>query len=247
MSEVLEFRDLKDQLDHIYFTGDDEEREDEQDMELYRMATYYSLESDNYDVIVEVPNKAPRYLRKRVPASTRKFIWESTNDQCYLCRALLPRMSPWHIEHVVAYSADPSRTNVVGNMLPACASCNLRKNNKSLADCIRLDLTYDLATSSLHISHLDEDARGAILTALEIKHSRQQRLLAAEDHITITQSLENAVGSKTQLPSSGISKGIKFTDVSQLSEIREVKLEKDDISGYDFPRTSHFDLAGLEI
>lgn len=111
-----------------------------------------------------------RCLRRRVPATEREFIWKSTNGLCYLCKTYLPPYSSWHIEHILAFSKDPAAHDVLGNMLPACSTCNLRKNNRSLEECIKIDKTFDLATWSATITHLSNEAKIAIVRALDIKH-----------------------------------------------------------------------------
>ena len=59
-------------------------------------------------------------------------------------------------------------------MLPACASCNFRKNDKSLVKCIQYDLSYDMMTEAKDLPHLNSEAKNQILVALSIKHSKSQ-------------------------------------------------------------------------
>ena len=59
-------------------------------------------------------------------------------------------------------------------MLPACQSCNLRKNNKSLVECIQYDLSYDIMTEAKDLPHLNSEAKNQILVALSIKHNRNE-------------------------------------------------------------------------
>lgn len=117
-----------------------------------------------------------RVMRRRVPPSEREFIWKSTNGLCYLCKTQLPKNSSWHIEHVVAFSRNPTQNDVLGNMLPACATCNLKKNDRELLELLQKDLTFDLATWSKDIGHLHTAARNELLYALDFKHSRQQKV-----------------------------------------------------------------------
>lgn len=115
-----------------------------------------------------------RYVRRRVSAKEREFIWYSTIGHCYLCKQSIPKHSSWHVERVVAFSSDPAANDVLGNILPACTSCNLRKNSRDLLGCVTVDLTYDLATSSKDVAHLNTTAKNTIMLALEIKHNRQR-------------------------------------------------------------------------
>jgi hypothetical protein len=111
--------------------------------------------------------------RRRIGPLERDFVWKSTEGKCYICQKWLPPKSDWHIEHVVAYSFDPESNDVLGNMLPACATCNLRKNDKSLVQVIQENrFTNDLLTAAASVDHLNAAARATILRALTVKHER---------------------------------------------------------------------------
>jgi len=110
-----------------------------------------------------------------VPLEERMYIWGSTGGICYLCKTHLERLSSWHIEHVVAFSENASANDILANMLPSCASCNLRKNSRRLEDVIQQDITFDLDTGAAEVAHLNTAARGTILRALEVKHSRKKQ------------------------------------------------------------------------
>lgn len=152
-----------------------ETREDASN-ELVRVAEYFFVESDGLIQLKTTNCIEPkeRYLRRRVARDERDFIWKSTNGQCYLCKQSIPKLSSWHVEHVVAFSENPLKNDVLGNMLPSCASCNLRKHDRDLSECITTDLTYDLSTSAKDVTHLNTAAKSAILVALDIKHTRNQ-------------------------------------------------------------------------
>ena len=106
--------------------------------EEYRVSVV-QLSHDNE--FIEIPEvEFLRYRRKRVKPQIRSFIWQTTNGRCYLCKTILA--SDWEVEHVVAFSADPETSDVMGNMLPACRSCNRFKSNKRLSKCIERDLSY---------------------------------------------------------------------------------------------------------
>eukprot|EP00047_Mylnosiga_fluctuans_P007695 m.254964 g.254964 ORF g.254964 m.254964 type:complete len:672 (+) comp19237_c0_seq1:3-2018(+) len=119
-------------------------------------------------------------LRRRVPAAERQLIWASTNGICYLCKTALPPLSSWHVEHVVAFSHDRAKNDVLANMLPACASCNLRKNNRDLEELITADCTFNLLTAAKDVGHLNTPARATILRALQIKWDRNAALTRDE-------------------------------------------------------------------
>eukprot|EP01041_Mallomonas_annulata_P008920 gene8920-18459_t len=139
-----------------------------------------------------------RLVRRRLPLSEREFIWRSTNGMCYLCKTQLPKQSSWHIEHVIAFSEDPRKNDTLGNMLPACAACNFRKNNKSLMECIQTDYTFDLATASKDISHLNTAARATIMLALNAKN--ELKLLKDSSNKSIQQTaLVNTVMDEMEL------------------------------------------------
>lgn len=62
----------------------------------------------------------------------RKRIFNRTGGRCYLCNHLLNFHNrhyglegAWHVEHIVPLSK--SGPDTLGNLLPACASCNLKK------------------------------------------------------------------------------------------------------------------------
>jgi len=130
-----------------------------------------------------------RYLRRRVGPQERDFIWASTNGKCYLCKKYLPRLSPWHVEHVVAFAKEPGKNDVLGNMLASCEKCNLTKSTRSLKFCIE-ELDFDVATFALEAGHLNTAARTELLNALDYKHNRttsnttQPKSALNHDHIS---------------------------------------------------------------
>lgn len=138
-----------------------------------------------------------RIQRTKITKEERDFIWKSLSGQCYLCQMYLPRLSSWHIEHVVAFSSNPSKNDVLGNMLPACQGCNQKKGKKSLKG-IADDFTFNIATRAKYVSHLHSDARNAIIAALDIKHNCSKNLSKdiLEDAISST---INLIKQRTQL------------------------------------------------
>jgi hypothetical protein len=92
-----------------------------------------SGDSDPVPVTVRVDASVPRRVaRRRMRPAERQYIWTQTDGRCYMCREFLPEKSGWHIEHVLAFSVDPTRHDVLGNMLAACATCNLKKLDRPL-------------------------------------------------------------------------------------------------------------------
>jgi 5-methylcytosine-specific restriction endonuclease McrA len=82
---------------------------------------------------VRVDRLAPRRVaRRRIRPAERKYIWGQTGGRCYMCKEELPFQSSWHMEHVLAFSSDPARHDVLGNMLAACATCNRKKLDRPL-------------------------------------------------------------------------------------------------------------------
>jgi hypothetical protein len=146
-----------------------------------------------------------RFQRKKVSEADRAYIWSSTNGRCYLCKTRLERSSAWHIEHVVAVSRNQKKNDILGNMLPACQGCNLRKSDRTLLDCIEVDLTFDLATFAGGVEHLSADVREEILTALRFKHERQNAAAGANKDLTeeqlesILEEIEANVGKASAL------------------------------------------------
>jgi hypothetical protein len=55
--------------------------------------------------------------RKRTPNVIREYIWGTTNGRCYLCKTFLPKKSGWHIEHVLAFSRNPEKHDVIGTLI----------------------------------------------------------------------------------------------------------------------------------
>jgi hypothetical protein len=76
--------------------------------------------------------------RRKLTQMQRARVRQRTDGFCYLCKSALPEKG-WHVEHVLAFSASPATNDVLGNMLPSCRTCNLRKGTKSLADCMTRD------------------------------------------------------------------------------------------------------------
>lgn len=89
--------------------------------------------SNTVSVTMRIDASVPRRVaRRRMRPSERQYIWGQTHGCCYMCREFLPEKSGWHIEHVLAFSSDPARHDVLGNMLAACATCNLKKLDRPL-------------------------------------------------------------------------------------------------------------------
>lgn len=71
--------------------------------------------------------------RKNWGPAVREQVRRRTGGKCYLCWTPLPPQG-WHIDHVLAFSANPLENDVRGNLLPACAECNLRKGALPLVE-----------------------------------------------------------------------------------------------------------------
>jgi hypothetical protein len=82
--------------------------------------------------------KEMRIKRKQFDAATRVRVLTRTDGICYLCKDYLPEKG-WHIEHVFAFSLNPADNDVLGNLLPSCAGCNLKKGTKCVLDCMTKD------------------------------------------------------------------------------------------------------------
>ncbi len=115
-----------------------------------------SLALENSIVLVQVMRVS--WSREEV-----EFILNRTRRRCYLCRKDITwdgssdRRNIWHIEHVIAFSENP-QADILGNLLPACASCNLAKSNKDLRN-FRLEEGYTVATFALVLKDLDPATR----------------------------------------------------------------------------------------
>ena len=139
-------------------------------------------------------------IRKKLSPQIRQFIWSTTNGRCYLCKKELPLASLWHVEHILAFSEDPLKNDMLGNMLPSCVSCNCRKKNNTLLDCIMKDATFDLATESKNAAHLNSEARNAIVVALQAKYDRRNFVKHSDSQEidTVVSEMENVVKNNCQ-------------------------------------------------
>ena len=145
-----------------------------------RQFEIFSDREQSSNTLREVGDEKRVVQRRRVSQKEREFIWKSLSGLCYLCKTYIPKLSSWHIEHVVAFSSNPKVTDVLGNMLPACQGCNQTKGKKSLTE-IADDFTFDISTRAKDVTYLNTGARNAIIRALDIKHSRStQELLPVE-------------------------------------------------------------------
>ncbi|KAJ1491522.1 hypothetical protein T484DRAFT_1774450, partial [Baffinella frigidus] len=109
-----------------------------------------------------------RFMRRRMTREERDFIWRHSGERCYICRTPLARLADWHIEHVVAFSTNPKKTDVLGNMLAACSTCNLKKGARGLSECVPL-FGDNLDSRAALASHLNSEARNTLLSALKLK------------------------------------------------------------------------------
>ena len=111
--------------------------------------------------------------RRRVTPKERAEILKSTDSKCYICGGNLPELN-WHVEHVICFHADPKENDKLCNMLPACQSCNLRKNTRNLVDIVRDHLfTTNVLTAAANIESLSTAAKEVLRKVLAIKHSRR--------------------------------------------------------------------------
>lgn len=73
------------------------------------------------------------------------------------------------LQHVLAFSSFPEKNDVMGNMLAACAACNMKKADKPLSECVSV-WAQDLDSAAADASHLNSSARTCLLNALKLKH-----------------------------------------------------------------------------
>jgi hypothetical protein len=169
-----------------------------------------------------------RVMRRRITPKERQLIWSSAQERCYLCKMRLPMWALWHVEHVVAFSDDPVKNDVLGNMLPACASCNLRKSNKSLREIVQSDKTLDLSTECQGARLLNTCARFAICEALQIKHDKEavQNLL---DNKKCDSQVLSAILTEIEMQLSN--KGTSDSTSSALDdvELKDCRIERSEI------------------
>ena len=137
-----------------------------------------------------------RVRRRRVSQKERDFIWLASGQRCYICKKDLPQRSAWHVEHVIAFSSDREKNDVLGNMLAACPECNHKKLNKPLEECISI-FGADLDTNAVNAPHLNTDSRKCLLRSLQIKRSlyHAERNEAAERYANLQTIIEEIVAS----------------------------------------------------
>ena len=70
---------------------------------------------------------------------------------------------------MIAFSENPAKNDVLGNMLASCQNCNLKKLDRPLLDCVQI-FAHDLDTKAADASHLNTEARTCLLVALQLKH-----------------------------------------------------------------------------
>lgn len=90
-----------------------------------------------------------------------------------MCRERIPPKSNWHVDHVLAFSADPRAHDVKCNMLPTHAKCNLAKSNKTLSEIVQsqeLTLGTDIIDCLEDKGHMNKKTLDALHKALGLKH-----------------------------------------------------------------------------
>jgi serine/threonine protein kinase len=122
-----------------------------------------------------------KIMRKRFNKATRQRVWQRTDGFCYLCKDFLPVLSPWHIEHVFAFSSDPASNDVTGNLLPSCATCNLKKSNKCLLECVTADGFSIMSTMDVSAMSLQPRVKRILLAAIALKCARRSAELPTDD------------------------------------------------------------------
>jgi hypothetical protein len=101
----------------------------------YLYSTWKDIKSYMYhtwmaNVLRIVKRKACCSQRVRWTQSTRNHVRNSTNGVCFYCRRPFnekERQTQMHVDHYVAWSKGGS--NLLPNLVPACSTCNLRKND----------------------------------------------------------------------------------------------------------------------
>jgi hypothetical protein len=220
---------------------------DEQDEKDSIVVSFINVKESSKKPQISIPR---RVMRRRFTVIERQLIWRSAQERCYLCKMHLPMLSSWHIEHVVAFSDDPIKNDVLGNVLPACASCNLRKYNKSLKHFVESDLTLDLSTECQGARLLNTCARFAICEALQIKHDRQavQNLLDTKHKVLSemdSQVLSDILKAiEMQLSKKGTSDST--SSASDDVELKECRIERSEIN-FDAKIHRYFDYISTEL
>jgi len=77
--------------------------------------------------------------RKAVPKKIRYMVWrqyvgDSLNGKCYCCDGDII-IENWHVGHVISVARGGG--NIVENLRPLCASCNLSMGERHMGDFIR--------------------------------------------------------------------------------------------------------------
>lgn len=228
---ALEANQDKETVEHDE-TDDGDEDEDE---ERVRIAEF-RVPGNFFDAPTNAPSTntlpettKPRYVRRRFNAATRNFVWSSTQGRCYICKTSLPpKSASFHIEHVVAFSTDPEKSDVRGNLLPSCAQCNLKKLDRRLEDIISMDNQgFDLMTEAAKITHLNTNARQTLLRALEIKHSAAAKKKKGD-------MIEAAVMEIERRVKQDVDASLSSTDSHLLAlKSKNLIIEKDDVEFFE--------------
>jgi len=142
-----------------------------------------------------------RVQRRRFDEADRTRVYGRTDGHCYLCKVHLPRKSPWHIEHVFAFSSNPGENDVVGNLLPSCATCNASKSDRCLLDFVNRT-NADLSTLvAVHPSEsLQPRVKRVLFHALVTKISREAAKAASTDIDELARENERATRALHDLP-----------------------------------------------
>jgi serine/threonine protein kinase/5-methylcytosine-specific restriction endonuclease McrA len=208
----------------------------QEDEEAIRVSRFFINDKGNLDdeivSSIEVEG-GRRVVRRAIGKVERAFVFDSLNGRCYLCRTPLQFNSAWHIEHVVAFASDPSKNDVLGNMLPACQTCNMRKNKRSLVSLIEKDVTFDLDTEAATVAHLNTEAKNAILAALHVKRelALQQQESSTDQNrllIKIMSHIENRVSMKAKALKSSVESIDKILETYNIPRIHEEHVKLDD-------------------
>ena len=83
----------------------------------------------------ELPLARPPKVRSI--SRRRREVFERSQGRCAYCRAELAIHGPWHVEHQVPRALDG--TEEPGNLVAACAPCNLAKSDRTALEFVLLE------------------------------------------------------------------------------------------------------------
>lgn len=153
--------------------------------------------------------KSTTFVRKRWSEDVKSRVYWRTGGICYLCKEAVAKPE-FVIEHVLALSDDPGNNDILGNLLPACPTCNCKKGVKDVLEIVKDTNVFSMMlTWGQDGMSPNNQERRIIFDALNTEYGKVERNLQKIGLQDCGDSLEEFMAEKWSNALEGIEHSIK--------------------------------------